>query len=311
MTEIKNGLFRITLILLIAAILLSPSHAQDLSQVQIKTIAITEGIYMLEGGGGNIGVFAGEDGVLIIDSQFEELSDKVKAAIAEITSRKIRFVLNTNWHYDHVRGNVVYGKEGAVIFAHEKTLERMTSEQFHPDFNMTLPPYPKEALPQVTIPESMTIHFNGEDIHIRHIENAHSDADLVFFFKKANVLQTGDIIFTGGYPYIDAPSGGSIEGMIKAGKKILTVIDEKTKIIPGHGQPGTKVEVVKFVKMLSTVRDRIRKQIDEGKSLKEVVASKPTADLDEDFSQQLPADFFVMIVYNDLSGKYKKNNQIN
>ena len=181
----------------------------------------------------------------------------------------------------------------------------MTKEQFYPDFDTTMPAYPKEALPAITISDSMTLHFNGDEIQIQHFENAHSDADLVFFFKKANVIHTGDIYFSGGYPYIDAPSGGSINGMIKAAEKILAKINEDTKIIPGHGPPAGKKDLENYKDVLTTIRDRIKSLIEEGKTLEEIVALKPTADLDKDNSQAMQPDFFVTIVFNDLTNKYK------
>jgi len=279
------------------------STAQDFSKVQIQTIKVADGIYMLVGAGGNIGVSAGQDGILMIDTQFAELIEKIKSAIAEISRGQIRYVLNTNWHYDHAYGNEPLGKSGALIIAHENTRMRMTSEQNYPDFDMKMPALPEAALPVLTFTDSLTLHFNGEEIQAIHIEKAHSDADILIYFKKANVMHTGDLYFTVLYPYIDVSHGGSIDGMIAAAERIIGMTDENTKIIPGHGPLSNREELKTYRDMLVTIRDRIKKQIKEGKTLEEILASKPTADFDEEQSRATPPEMFVRIVYNDLVKK--------
>jgi glyoxylase-like metal-dependent hydrolase (beta-lactamase superfamily II) len=279
------------------------SAAQDFKKVQIETVKVADGIYMLVGYGGNIGVSAGEDGVLLIDTQFAELMEKIKSAIAEINKGPIRIVLNTNWHYDHAYGNEPLGKSGALILAHENTRKRMSREQNYPDFDMKMPALPEAALPALTFTNSLTLHFNGEEVQVTHIEKAHSDADIVIYFKKANVIHTGDLYFAALYPYIDVSHGGSIDGMIAAAERIMRMIDENTKIIPGHGPLSDRAGLKKYRDMLVTIRDRIKKQIEEGKTLEEILASKPTADFDKDPSAALPPEMFVTIVYNDLSRK--------
>ncbi len=279
------------------------SAAQDFEKVQIQTIKVTDGIYMLLGLGGNIGVSAGEDGILMVDTQFAELIEKIRSAIAEINKGPIRIVLNTNWHYDHAYGNEPLGKSGALIVAHENTRKRMLAEQNYPDFNMKMPPVPETALPALIFADSLTVHFNGEEIQVTHIENAHSDADIVIYFKNANVIHTGDLYFTVLYPYIDVSHGGSINGMIDAAERIIGMIDKDTKIIPGHGPLSNLEEMKKYHDMMVTIRDRIKKQIEEGKTLEEVIASKPTAEFDKDPMPAVQPDMFVTIVYNDLSRK--------
>jgi glyoxylase-like metal-dependent hydrolase (beta-lactamase superfamily II) len=279
------------------------SIAQDFEKVQIDTIKVADGIYMLLGLGGNIGVSAGEDGILLVDTQFSELMEKIKSAIAEISKSPIRIVLNTNWHYDHAYGNEPLGKSGALIIAHENSRMRMTREQDYPDFDMSYPAFPKVALPVVTFKDSLTLHFNGDEIQVIHIENAHSDADIVIYFRKANVIHTGDLYFTILYPYIDVSHGGSIDGMIAAAERIIGMIDENTKIIPGHGPLSSRKELTKYRDMLVTVRDRIKSQIKEGKTLEEVLASKPTADFDKKQIKAVPPEMFVKIIYNDLAKK--------
>jgi glyoxylase-like metal-dependent hydrolase (beta-lactamase superfamily II) len=273
---------------------------QDFDKIPVQAVKITESIYMIVGGGGNIGVSVGPDGVLLIDSQFSELLEKIKAEIAKISSGPIRIVGNTNWHYDHVRGNGPLAKAGALIIAHEKARERMTAEQSFPELGQTSPPYTEAALPAVTFRESLTLHFNGDEVQILHLPNAHSDADLVFHFRKANVIHTGDVCFSGMYPFIDVGHGGSSAGMIAALDKIAALIDSGTKVIPGHGPLTDRKGVVAFRDMLAAVRDRVAKLIQEGKTLEQVVAAKPTADFDKSMAPAIPADMFVKIVYGDL-----------
>jgi glyoxylase-like metal-dependent hydrolase (beta-lactamase superfamily II) len=273
----------------------------DFDQIQIETVPVTESIHMLSGGGGNIGVLVGGDGMLLIDTMFSELDEKIQAAISTLDKGSVRFVLNTNWHYDHVSGNVTFAGDGATIIAHEKTRDRMATEQYHPFFDMRIPPYPPASLPSITISSSMTLHVNGEEIHAFHIESAHSDADLAFFFRNANVPHTGDLYFAKGYPFIDYNHGGSIDGMIAAADKLLDMIDDETKIIPGHGPLSSREELQEYKQMLVTVRDRIARQIEEGKSLEEITTSKPTSDFDAGREVGMAPDEFVRIVYDDLT----------
>ncbi len=281
-----------------------PLSAQiDFDQVAIETTTLADNIYMLSGGGGNIGVLVGEDGILLIDSMFAELEVKTKSAISELSDGPIRYVLNTNWHYDHVRGNVSFAKNGATIVAHETTRERMSTAQYHPFFDMEIPAYPRESLPVITIGDSLTLHFNGEEIFAFHVAAAHSDADLAFYFREANVLHTGDLFFAKGYPFIDYNHGGGIDGMIASTDKLLGMLDSETKIIPGHGPLSYREDLKLYRQMLTALRDRIAKKIQEGKSLEEIIASKPTSDFDDGRDMGMPPDDFVKILYNELTKK--------
>ncbi len=278
------------------------SFGQEYEKVEIKAEKAGEGVYMLVGAGGNIGVCIGEDGALLVDSQFAELNEKVTAAIAAIKDVPIRYVLNTNWHYDHVSGNKPLAEAGAIIIAQTDTRKRMMAEQYFPMFDNKVPSYPELALPKMTFYKSITLRFNSGDIHAFHIKNAHSDSDIVIHFKNANVIHAGDIVFSAGYPFIDRTHGGSVEGMIKAADQIVEMMDEKTKIIPGHGPLTDREGVKKFRDLIITVRDRIKKQIREGKTLEEILASNPT----EGFEMKgpgVPAEMFVRIIYNELSGQ--------
>lgn len=281
----------------------SVSPAQDFEKVQIETVNVADGIYMLRGAGGNIGVCAGEDGILMVDTQFAEIMDKIESAIAEIGSGPVRLVINTNWHYDHTYGNEPLGRSGALVVAHENSRTRMMSAQHFSDLGADIPVFPDAALPDLTFTDALTLHLNGEEIQVVHIENAHSDADLVIYFRKANVIHTGDVFFSVLYPYIDIEHGGSIDGMIAASDKLLGMIDDKTRIIPGHGPLSDREGLSAFRHRLITIRDRVKSQIEAGKTLEEIIASKPTADFDKESAQSLPPEMFVRIVYNDLSRK--------
>lgn len=289
------------LVLLILLTPFSAPSAQEFDKVQIKTIKATDQVYMLMGPGGNIGVSVGKDGVLLVDDQFAELHEKIKTAISKIHSGPIRFVLNTNWHYDHVKGNEPLGKAGAVIIAHENSRKRMAAEQYHPFFDLKIPPYPEAALPVITFSDSITLYLNDEEIYVFHIKNAHSDADIAILFRKANVMHTGDLYFSAGYPFIDVPHGGCIDGTIAAADTILEMIDENTKVIPGHGPLSNREGLKNYRHMLATIRDRVMQQIKEGKTLEEIIASKPTSEFDEDWAEAMPPEAIVKIIYNDLS----------
>lgn len=278
-----------------------PALAQDFEQVKIKTEKISEGIYMLIGRGGNIGISVGEDGVFLIDDQYAPLSEKIKTAVASLNEGPIRFILNTHWHGDHTGGNEAMGEVGALIVAHENVRKRLNSEQFMAAFDRRVPPAPKGALPVVTFTDAVTFHLNGNDIFVFHVKSAHTDGDAVVYFKKSNVIHMGDIYFAGGYPFIDLSSGGSVNGVIEAVNQVIGMIDEDTKVIPGHGALSDRHGLLKYLDMLVTIRDRISVQVKAGKSLDNILASKPTADFDESQDRWFSPENFVKILYEDLS----------
>lgn len=276
--------------------------AQDFEKIQIESIKIAEGIYMLKGYGGNIGVSVGDDGVLLIDDEFPQLVDKIKAAVARLSSQPIRIVLNTNWHFDHADGNERLAQAGAVVIAHENSRAHMLVEQRFPELDpgVTIPPYRKAALPIVTFGDSLTVHFNGDEIRAVHLANAHSDGDLVFQFKKGNVLHTGDLFFPNAIPFINFSAGGSVEGMVRAADRILEMTDANTRVIPGHGPVSSRDDVRASRDLLVTVRDRLVQLIEAGKTVDEVVAANPLADLYKGRRSYFPVDKFTRYSYLDL-----------
>ncbi len=279
---------------------LPPAFAQqNFDEVQIETVPVADGLFMLVGSGGNIGLSVGADGAFLIDDQYAPLTDKIKAAVSAQTDQPIRFVVNTHWHGDHTGGNEHMGEAGAIIVAHENVRKRMSTEQFLKAFNMRRPPSPPGALPVVTFTDAVTFHWNGDDIRVFHVAPAHTDGDAVIHFQKANVIHAGDTFFNGMYPFIDTSTGGSLDGMIAAADRILALADDATKIIPGHGPLANKADLIAYRDMLDTVRARIREMIQAGKTRDEVVAAKPTADLDAAWGKGfLQPDVWVGIVYD-------------
>lgn len=285
--------------LVLAFVLTTSLAGQDMRDVSIKSIRITDSVYMLTGRGGNIGLSVGEDGVFLIDDQFAPLTDKILAAVAELTDDPIQFVVNTHWHPDHTGGNENLGEAGAIIVAHENVRKRMSTEQFIAAFNNRSPPSPAEALPVITFTDSITLHYNGDELRVAHMEPAHTDGDSVIFFRKANVVHMGDTYFNGMYPFIDVSSGGSIDGMIEAARRVLGQVNDQTKIIPGHGALSDTRGLLAYVEMLETVRGRVQKLVDEGKSREDVVAARPTRDFDAQWGGGfLEPDKWVGIVYD-------------
>jgi len=291
-----------TLIILFLPVSNTAAQQMDFDKIQIKTHHVRGNIYMLEGAGGNIGVSAGNDAVYIIDDQFAPLTDKIRAAIAAISDKPVKFVINTHGHFDHTGGNENFGKAGAVIVAHDNVYERMTQENFIRSFNRKIPPSPKAALPVISFSRDVTFHLNGEDTRVFHVAHAHTDGDSVVHFPESNVVHTGDTWFNGNYPFIDVSSGGSIDGVIAAVKKILSLIDGETRIIPGHGPMGDKAGLEDYLVMLKTVRGRMQDLIDRGKSLEEIKALRPNADYDGALGKGfIKPEPFLEIVYSSLT----------
>ena len=277
---------------------------QDFSKFEIKTERLAEGVWMLTGSGGNIGVSAGADGVFMIDSQYAPLTDKIRAAIAGLTARPVRFLFNTHWHADHVGGNENLGKTGVVIVAQENVRKRMSTEQFIKMFNMKEPPSPAAALPLVTFVDSISFHVNGDEVDAFHVPPAHTDGDAIVYFRKANVLHMGDTFFNGMYPFVDLSSGGTIAGMIGACDRGLSMGDAATKVIPGHGPSGNKADLKAFRDMLVSSRDAVAPLVKAGKTLDEVKAAKPTTALDEKWGKGfVKPDVWATLLYTDLSGR--------
>src|SRR5579871_5621564 len=262
----------------------------DPAKVTLKTTPVAGGISMIEGAngfaGGNVAVSVGDDGVFIIDDEIEPMTAKLKAALAALSKKPVRFVVNTHWHMDHAGNNPAMAAAGAVIVAQDNVLHMGDKE-------MKIKAQPAAALPVVTFTDDVTLHLNGDEVHVIHVAPAHTDGDSIVHFKKTNVIHTGDTV-TASYPIVDIDSGGQFEGFIAAADKILSLCDDNTKIIPGHGPLMTKGDMVAYRQMLIDVRDKVGKLIAGKKSADEIKAAKPLADLDAKWGQGfIKADFVI------------------
>jgi cyclase len=277
------------------------AQQQDFSKVEVKAEKVAEGVYMLTGSGGNIGLSIGKSGSLVIDDQYAPLSDKILAAIKTLTPEPVRFLVNTHWHGDHTGGNENMAQAGAFLVAHENVRKRMGSEQFIAMFDRKVPASPEAALPVVTFAEGVTFHWNGDEVRAFHVAPAHTDGDTVVQFVKADVVHMGDCFFNGNFPFIDTSSGGKVDGIIAAADRVLGGVTDKTKIIPGHGPVATKTDLQAYRDTVKSVRDRVAKLKAEGKAKADVVAAKPTAEFDAKWGQGfIKPDVFVGLVYDSL-----------
>ena len=248
-----------------------PASAQgpDFSNVEVTAHPVAGGVYYLEGADGNIGLSVGEDGVVMIDDQFAPLTDKIVAAIRELSNGEIRFLINTHVHGDHTGGNENLGRMGVLILARDEVRVRLADAQA------------SEALPVLTYSESITIHLNGDEVHAFPVPPAHTDGDSYILFRDADVLHLGDVFRTTGFPYIDLANGGTLDGTIAALGVAIGMAGPNTKIIPGHGAVSTRNDVIEFRDMILDVKGRVAELVDKGMSFDEVAAEQPTADYDE------------------------------
>ena len=274
---------------------------QNFDAVQIKPQKVAEGIWMLTGSGGNIGVMTGKDATFIIDDQFAPLSAKIEAAVKELTGQPIKYIINSHWHGDHTGGNENFGSKGSIIIAHDNVRVRMSKEQFVAAFNQRTPPSPAVALPVITFSDTLTLHQNGETIRVFHVKNAHTDTDAIIHFLNANVVHTGDVINRGGYPFLDTSTGGTFLGEVAAVQTLLVSTNATTQYIPGHGPLTTRAELEAYGAMLKAIRDRVWTQVKAGKTLDQVKAMKLLADLDATYGKgNVKADAIVEMAYGEL-----------
>jgi cyclase len=274
----------------------------DASQVTVKVVPVAPGIYMLEGLGGNIGVSVGKDDAFVIDDQYAPMTPKIRAAIATVTAKPVRFVVNTHWHDDHTGGNEAMAGTGAIIVAHENVRRRMSTEQFLEAFNARIPAAPAAALPVITFSDTISFYVNEDTVRTFHVRNAHTDGDAIILFRRANVLHMGDTFFNGMYPFIDVSTRGSLTGMIAAVNQVLSTTSASTRIIPGHGPLASRADLARYRDMLVTVRARVGRLVARGRTLPQVLAAKPLADLDAQWGKGfLKPEQFLTIVYGSLT----------
>lgn len=233
----------------------------DFARIKIKTTHVAGNIYMLEGAGGNIGASVGPDGILLVDDQFAPLAEKIRNALKELGAGQLKFLINTHFHGDHTGGNVVFGNEAHII-SHTNVRKRLQMESSA-----------EEALPVVTFDDSLSIHFNGEEIRVIHFPNSHTDGDSVIFFTGSNVVHMGDLFFSGRFPYVDLNNGGDVERLIKHIEKLLAELPPDVKLIPGHGPLSDIDDLKTYHQTLGATIDIVRDQIEAGKSLEEIKAA--------------------------------------
>ncbi len=273
----------------------------DYAKVDVKTTDLGHQTYMLEGAGGNVTFAVGKDGVIMVDSQFAPMHDKLKAAIAAVTNQPVKYVVNTHFHGDHTGGDEAFAKDGATVVANENVKKRLASGSINGLTNAKTDGVTGQALPSKTYGSALTLSVKGRSAQLHHVLNAHTDGDTYVVFKDANVISTGDTVTLGRYPNIDFANGGNIKGMIAACDAYIAMADAKTKIVPGHGNLTDKKGMQAYRAMLVAARDRMKKLIKEGKSEQDVIAAKPFADFDKQVgANDQSSTNFIRVVYNSL-----------
>ncbi|MBN3519475.1 MBL fold metallo-hydrolase [Algoriphagus lutimaris] len=274
---------KLTFIMLICSSLSGILKAQSgMENVKITSEQLAPNIYVLFGSGGNIGLAVGEDFAYMIDDQFGQLSEKILTAVRGITDKPLKYVVNTHWHGDHTGGNENMANQGAIVVANDAVRRRMSQ----PKAGETVSTTPYKALPEITFTDEMTIHLDQNNtMMVFHMENAHTDGDSFIYFPESNVIHLGDNFPNGGYPFIDINSNGDIEGLITNLNRALFLVNDRTKIIPGHGKVSDRVTLKAFRDMIDTVRERVKTQKDSGKSLEEIQQMGLSKEWDEDFGK--------------------------
>ena len=286
----KPNRVKFQFISLFAILLITPllSAQQDFSAVEIVPHHVAGSFYYLEGAGGNIGLSVGEDGVVMIDDQFAPLTDKILAAISQLNSGEIRFLINTHVHGDHTGGNENMGKRGVLILARDEVRVRLSEQS------------PKEALPVLTYSDTITIHLNGEEVHAFSVPPAHTDGDTFIHFRTSDVIHTGDVFRTTAFPVIDTNNGGTLNGTLAALGRLIGIAGPGTKIVPGHGVVSNRMDVIGFRDMILDVKSRVEPMVAHGMSYDQVSAADPTSDYNARYGD---SERFLRALYSELSGE--------
>jgi glyoxylase-like metal-dependent hydrolase (beta-lactamase superfamily II) len=270
----------------------------------ITAIKVTDSLYVLEGAGGNVAVYVWDNGALLVDDKIAPVSAQLKAAVAAITPKPIRFVVNTHWHPDHRGGNSALAGDGAIVVAHENVRSRMSVEGFVAVFDRKLPASPSQALPIVTFTRGVTLHLGGEEISVAHVDSAHTDGDVLVRFRAANALHMGDCFLKGSYPVIDYSNGGSLQGTIAAAGMALDMADSGTRIIPGHGSLSNARELGAWRDMLVAIMDRVKMAVASGKSLQEIKRAGLTRQWDDTLTESfVTSDHVIEEAYRAATGQ--------
>jgi cyclase len=298
--------------LCLIAFLLLPALAlaqqpQDFSKVEIKVTKVSGNVYMLEGAGGNIAASVGDDGILIVDTEYAPLAGKIQAALNSIAgaNKPVRFVINTHYHADHTDGNAAFAARGATIIAHDNLRKRLGNGSTGGDggaLKFQQPPQPKVALPLITYDDHITVHFNGEDIRVQHFPAAHTDGDSIVYFSKSNVVHMGDEFIRYGFPFIDVNSGGSVQGMIAACERAAAEFPPDVKVIPGHGAVATLDDVREYTKMMKDTVAAVQSALAAHKTLDQMKQEKILAPWQKYSGNFVNTDAFIETLYYSLTG---------
>lgn len=276
------------------------SHFENKQDVTVKTTKVAGSVYLLQGRGGNIGALVGPEGILIVDDDYKEVSEKLAAALKELGTDKPRFIFNTHWHGDHTQGNLFFGKD-SIIVAHTNVRKRLS--QVNKVFGEEVQPYPAYAWPMITYSESMSIHFNGEEVRAVYFPAGHTDGDTMIFFTKSNVVHLGDDFFVGRFPFVDLESGGSVQGLIDNIGTLIKQIPADAKLIPGHGAISTLEDLKTYHQTLIETSNIVREAMKNKKTLDEI----KKAGLPEKYkafgSGFIKTDFWIETVYKSYSAK--------
>ncbi len=308
-----HGLSRLLLFSMAAltvSVISSPAIAQgQFAGVELSIEPVAGNVYMVQrpGGGGNVGVQVGSDGVLLVDSLFAPLADRLVAAVGQVSDEEIRFLINTHIHIDHVGGNENLAQQGVLIFAHDNTRTRFFEERnrFPRAGGSFVPQQPAAARPVITFNDTMNFHLNGEEVQALLAPPAHTDGDVFVYFPESDVLHLGDVFRTTSYPIIDVYNGGTLRGTIAALDKAVDLAGPDTKIIPGHGlEVVGREKLVEFRDMILDIQGKVLTLIREGQKLDEVISARPTAEYDDEWTNDpgWGPDDFIPIVYYQLGG---------
>ena len=279
----------VVVLLIVVGAKFAPAAQQDFSKVEIKTQKVAGNVYLLEGSGGNIGVSAGPDGMLIVDDQYAPLADKIKTALKSLNSGQLKFLLNTHHHGDHTGGNEIFGKD-TLIVAHTNVRKRLESR-------------PKEAQPVVTYDKSISVHFNGEEIQAMYFSNGHTDNDSIIYFTKSNVAHFGDTFSPGRFPFVDLSGGGDVDGLVLALGEAIKRLPADVKVIPGHGPVLTLEDVKSYRNMIVDTADIVRKQMAAGKTMDQIKAQGMPDKYKDLGTGFVKTDTWIQVIYNSLSQK--------
>lgn len=302
MREVRlTSFFSIMLVLLLCP----PVQAQqpDFANAEIKWEKLKQGLYVLYGVGpnSNVGLSVGEDGAFIIDAQFSATSDNLVKTIREITDKPIRFVINTHYHRDHNEGNRYFRQAGAMILAHNNVRSRLQGKSIG-GTRANISPAPAEELPFITFDETTTMYLNGEEVHLFWTGRAHTDGDIIVYFRQSNVMYSGDVFFNHRFPYIDHAGGGSLSGLLANAEKLIGLIDNDTLLVPGHHKPGNKADLQLFYDTVTRTEREIRALIEAGQSIDDILAAKPFADLYQSWGTNfMTPERYIRILHSDIS----------